>query len=143
MVFAERLKMMRAEKGVTQVQLAKDLGFSKGAVAMWETGKREPNFKTLRALSDYFDCCIDFILGKTEDKSSLNMIETGTEQPCKWETAEHFHEMALAYLCLDEYGKNTAEGVICTEANRCREQKSLFPKNDFLLQIKTRRGYKE
>ena len=48
-MFADRLKTLRAEKGITQVQLAEILGVTKGTVAMWETGKREPNFETLEA----------------------------------------------------------------------------------------------
>ena len=50
-MFAQRLKELRKEKHMTQVQLAELLGVSKGTVAMWEIGKREANFETLNALS--------------------------------------------------------------------------------------------
>ena len=43
-MFAERLKEIRNGAGMTQVQLAEALGVSKGTVAMWEIGKREPNY---------------------------------------------------------------------------------------------------
>ena len=58
-MFANRLKEIRKEKNMTQVQLAEALGVSKGTVAMWEIGKRQPNFETLNALSDIFDKRID------------------------------------------------------------------------------------
>lgn len=61
--FSAQLKMLRSQKGVTQVQLAKALGISKGTIAMWETGKRETNFDMLIALSRYFGTTIDVILG--------------------------------------------------------------------------------
>lgn len=62
-MFANRLKEIRKEKNMTQVQLAEVLGVSKGTVAMWEIGKRQSNFETLNALSDIFDKKIDYILG--------------------------------------------------------------------------------
>ena len=62
--FAECLKELRVGKGVTQVKLADDIGVSKGTVAMWETGKREPDFDTLITLSHYFGATTDDILGR-------------------------------------------------------------------------------
>ena len=38
-MFPERLKDLRKEKGMTQIELATALGVSSGTVAMWETGK--------------------------------------------------------------------------------------------------------
>ena len=49
-MFAERLKQLRKEKGMTQIGLAEELGVSKGTVAMWETGRRRPQFETLADL---------------------------------------------------------------------------------------------
>lgn len=136
MKFADRLKAMRADKGITQVQLAAELGVSKGTVAMWETGKREPSFDTVCTLSDFFDRRIDYILGQTEDKSSPKMTKEDLELLGKWEVEEHFHEMTLAYLRLDGYGKNAVEGVIRAEIQRCREQGSLFPESDYAVNVK-------
>jgi len=139
MGFADRLKEMRADKGVTQVQLAEALGVSKGTVAMWEIGKREPNFETLCALSDYFDRRVDYILGKTDDKSSPKLTEEEIEQLGIWETEEHFHKVLMGYLRLDSHGKNAAESVIRAETQRCREQESLFPASDFSLSVRIKK----
>ena len=46
MVFSERIKELRKEKEITQVELAEAIGLSKGTIAMWEVGKREANFDT-------------------------------------------------------------------------------------------------
>ena len=40
-----RIKQLRKENRLTQVELADKLGVSVSTVAMWETGKRTPNFK--------------------------------------------------------------------------------------------------
>ena len=83
-MFADRLKEIRTEKGITQVQLAETMGISKGTVAMWETGKREPNFETLNQLSEIFDKRIDYILGYSNDASSPKMSEEDVDQLGVW-----------------------------------------------------------
>lgn len=63
MKFCERLKELRAEKGVSQMTLAKALGLSQSAVAKWELGKTEPTASALVALSEYFGESVDYLLG--------------------------------------------------------------------------------
>ena len=41
--FGERLKGLRQEKEIGQIELAKNLGVSKGVISLWENGLREPN----------------------------------------------------------------------------------------------------
>jgi transcriptional regulator with XRE-family HTH domain len=134
--FADRLKVMRNDKGITQVQLATDLGLSKGTVAMWETGKREPNFDMVCILSDYFDRRIDYILGHSEDISSPKMTEDDYEELGRYEVENSFYKTIMAYLQLDGHGKYAVESIISAEMHRCKEQDSLFPESDYLLRLK-------
>ena len=69
MSFSERIKELRKEKGITQIELADAMGLSKGTVAMWEVGKREANFDTLDKLSVYFQVSVDYLLGRSNDRS--------------------------------------------------------------------------
>ena len=62
-IFKENLKMLRQEKGVGQVELAKALGVSKGIIILWENGLREPNMSSLICLAKYFEVSIDYIVG--------------------------------------------------------------------------------
>ncbi len=135
-MFAQRLKELRKEKHMTQVQLAELLGVSKGTVAMWEIGKREANFETLNALSTIFDRRIDYILGYSNDASSVELSESDIEQLGIWEAEESFYETIMAYLRLDEYGKHAVESVIKAEAARCREHDSLFPEENFKVTLR-------
>lgn len=50
-MFPERLKDLRKEKGMTQIELATALGVSSGTIAMWETGKRKPSFEMFEKLT--------------------------------------------------------------------------------------------
>lgn len=61
--FEERLKELRADKGVGQIELAKAIGVSNGIISLWENGLREPKLSNLIALSKYFQVSLDFIAG--------------------------------------------------------------------------------
>lgn len=135
-MFADRLKELRKENSMTQVQLAEALGVSKGTVAMWEIGKREPNFETINQLSDIFDCRIDYILGYSDDKSSPRMKEEDRDQLGRWEVEDQFREIIMAYLALDEYGKTAVESLIKAEKLRCHEQQSICNTDGIVLSIR-------
>ena len=135
-MFAERLKELRKDKNMTQVQLAEALGVSKGTVAMWEIGKREPNFETLNRLSDIFDKRIDYILGNSNDASSPRFTEEDIEQLGRWEVEDQFREIIMAYFSLDEYGKTAVESLIKAEKLRCHEQQSICNTEDIVLSIR-------
>lgn len=49
-----KLKVLRAEKNLTQAQLAKVLGTSQVNVSAWETGKATPRPSMMQRISDYF-----------------------------------------------------------------------------------------
>ena len=139
-MFADRLKELRKEKNMTQVQLAEVLGVSKGTIAMWEIGKREPNFETLNRLSDIFDKRIDYILGYSNDASSPQVTEEDIDQLGRWEVEDQFREVIMAYLSLDEYGKTAVESLIKAEKLRCHEQQSICNTEDIVLSIRINKG---
>ncbi len=61
--FTERLKELRQEKGLSQIQLAKETGISKSAIGFWETGERVPNAQAVVVLAKYFGVTSDYLLG--------------------------------------------------------------------------------
>lgn len=63
MKFKERLKELRQENGLSQMQLAIILGISQSAIAKWELGKTEPTASAIIAIAKYFDESTDYILG--------------------------------------------------------------------------------
>jgi len=57
------LKQLRAQRGLTQEQLAERVLVTRQAVSRWETGETQPNTDTLRLLSREFDVSINTLLG--------------------------------------------------------------------------------
>ena len=62
-IFAEKLKELRIEKGVGQIELSKAIDVSKGIISLWENGLREPKLSNLIALAKFFDVSIDYLVG--------------------------------------------------------------------------------
>lgn len=62
-----RLKQLRKKRGISQLQLAIELGMSQNTVSRYETGEREADYKTLILLADYFNVSIDYLLERTEN----------------------------------------------------------------------------
>ena len=61
--FAKRLKELRTEKNLSQMQLAKLTGLSAGAIGFWETEQRIPNALAIITLANYFNVTTDYLLG--------------------------------------------------------------------------------
>ena len=139
-MLAQRLKQLRAENQMTQVQLAEKLGVSKGTVAMWETDKRSPSFEMLAEMTNLFDRRMDYILGYSDDASSPKPTDEEMNQMELWAAEDCFHETIMAYLRLDEYGKNAVEALIANELQRCRDQETTFPEENFRLSIQVLKG---
>lgn len=72
-LFALRLKELREKRGLSQKAFALKLGISQSTVGMWESKKREPNFKTTEKIATFFNVTTDYLLGRT-DKPSLSDI---------------------------------------------------------------------
>lgn len=80
------LKSLRMEFGLSQKELADALSTTQRNVCNWETGKYEPDFKTLIKIAKFFDVSTDYLLGmeyseETEkfsplDKELLTRIKT-------------------------------------------------------------------
>lgn len=81
MTFAEKLKSIRKQAGMSQEQLAEKLGVSRQAVTKWETDAGIPDIENIVAISALFDISIDdLISNKRETKKPTEyLFESVTE----------------------------------------------------------------
>ncbi len=63
-IFAERLKELREEKGISLKALGNAIGVSDIAISRWENLKRVPNIEVLALLADFFNVTTDYLLGR-------------------------------------------------------------------------------
>ena len=73
---ALRLKQLRLEAGWTQKELAERLRIGRPTVAGYEVGKREPDSQMLGKMADLFGVSIDYLLGRTEVRGSIQTAAT-------------------------------------------------------------------
>lgn len=80
MGFGERLRTLRKGQGLTQKQLADQLGVVKSVVSYYESGERYPSYDVLIKTASIFHTSTDWLLGvehrQTVDVSGLSDEET-------------------------------------------------------------------
>lgn len=62
--FNERLRYLLNYFSVSQEKLKKDLSISSSVIYKWVSGKSLPSVESLVKLAEYFDCSIDFLIGR-------------------------------------------------------------------------------
>lgn len=65
--FKDMLKFYRKRAGLSQRELAKELGLAYSTISMYEVGKREPNFETEELIADYFNVDLNNLRGKDNE----------------------------------------------------------------------------
>ncbi len=66
--FSERLRSLRTAKGLTQSELANELGISRNSVFFYESGQRTPDIWVLKKIVEYFGVTGDFMIGTVNNK---------------------------------------------------------------------------
>ena len=69
-VFAQRLRTLRQERNKKRQEVADDLGISRASLEYYEKGKRKPDIEILAKLADYYDVSADYLLGRTNAKTT-------------------------------------------------------------------------
>lgn len=81
MDFGRKLKTLRKQAGLTQKQLATQLGITKSVVSFYELQTRSPSPDVLAKLSMIFHVSVDYLLGldnrETIDVSGLSEADVG------------------------------------------------------------------
>lgn len=84
MDIAHNLKNLRLERGLTQIELSKNLNINRATYAHYETGRREPDIETLKLLADYFNVSVDYLLGNSDYKiAPSSKVDTPVEKISK------------------------------------------------------------
>ncbi|MDE7380233.1 MAG: helix-turn-helix domain-containing protein [Clostridia bacterium] len=65
-IFAIKLKELRAEKQLSQKQLAQLVGTTDDSIYSWENGRSQPSIEMLRALCKSLNVSSDYLLGLTD-----------------------------------------------------------------------------
>lgn len=76
-ILQDRLIELRTERGITQKELAIEIGVSASAIGFWENGINEPKATYLSQIARFFDVTTDYLLGVEDEfgaKQTSNAI---------------------------------------------------------------------
>ena len=69
-----RIKQLREENSITQIQLAQKLNKTQQTISLYENGTNEPDLDSYFVLSKLFNCSIEYISGKSDVRKSIENI---------------------------------------------------------------------
>ncbi len=77
MAFSENFRFLLDNSDISQIELAKMLGFTPQAVSKWYKGKNEPDTKTIVKIANIFNVSTDYLLGNKKEITSRDeeMVE--------------------------------------------------------------------
>lgn len=74
-VLGNRIKKERENLGLSREDLAKKLGVSYSAIAMYEQGNREPNNEITLKMCEIFGCTMDYLMGQSEFRTHKDNLD--------------------------------------------------------------------
>lgn len=93
-MLGKRLAELRNKKGISQYELADRLGFSRGKLANYEQGSRQPDYETLKLFANYFEVTTDYLLDNSDiAESTKNVTVAGQEINLSIEELQLFNEL--------------------------------------------------
>ncbi len=123
-MFHDRLKSMREKAGYTQQELADILKISRGSISMYELGKREPDYATLRAIAQVLHTSRSELLGDDAPVAVAAVPEAQSDLQKK-------------YNALDDHGRELVDLILGAEYKRCMK----LGKQAEIVPIQTIRHY--
>lgn len=95
-----RLRELREERKLLQIDLANILGVSRTTYTQYETGKSEPSFETVSMLADYFNVSVDYLLGRTDTKNTdkiANSLIDDEDLSIFWDDLKEREDLQLLF----------------------------------------------
>lgn len=75
MSFGKKLRSLRQEKKLSQVELSKKLNVTSQALSQYELGKRIPDAEMIIRIADFFDVSVDYLLDRTNERITVDNIK--------------------------------------------------------------------
>ena len=74
-IFAQRLKKLRTDRGLSTRALGEEVGTSNATISRYETGKRDPDLILVHKIAKYFNVTIEYLCGEDIDVDKKKLIE--------------------------------------------------------------------
>ncbi len=78
-MLGNRLKRLRLEKKLTQLQVANQVNISEARYNLYENNRRQPDYNLLKDLAKVLDTTTDYLLGNDNTTKTINTIIPDSE----------------------------------------------------------------
>lgn len=104
-VFAIRLKQLRKESGMTQLDLAQKLKVTRSGIANWENGGRLPGSAMVLKIATIFHVPVDYLYGMSNHRYNVKTTDYFELDLTKLNSAgiDMLHEYYMLLLGSDKY----------------------------------------
>ena len=100
------LLLLRKERNLTQLDIAKAINTTQSNIGRWEKGINEPASSYLIALADFFNCSIDYLVGREDDLG--NIVSTAPSTAPQ----DIFGDEATLLSCFRKLGTYEKEAIL-------------------------------
>lgn len=119
MKIADRIQRLRKMKGLSQEQLADQMGVSRQAVSKWESEQSIPDLDKIISMSEYFEVSTDYIL-------------KGVETPAQQRESKSFDVGQTLYIASTAF---LAIGLFCAFGSWYAEQSAESIWGSMIIQV--------
>ncbi len=138
-VLGNRIKKERENLNLSREDLAKKLGVSYSAIAMYEQGNREPNSEIILKMCEIFGCTMDYLMGKVDFRNNID-IDIPKMLSLYKDSMKQNNIPEINYEILNDDEKNLLFNMINDFGNKINGKKS--KKNYYMEQLKTKKHKK-
>ena len=112
-IFSERLRVLMAEKRISQKELAEEIGTSSSIISMYVSGTRMPSLNKLSEIASFLGCRVQYLLGFEDRRCEEKICEEASENVTE---EEHMHKELICQLkCAAQTIIDNAESIIGRE----------------------------
>jgi transcriptional regulator with XRE-family HTH domain len=115
-MFKDIFPEIRKEKGLYQKDIARIFNLHHSSISAWEVGKSEPDLTTLSKLADFFNCSIDYLVGRENDFGNVQIENDFTTKE---------REIINFYRMCDDEGKGIIYGYSKAVAQKLKSKSYL------------------
>lgn len=122
-ILGNRIKNLREERSITQLQLAKTLNIGNTTLSQYESGKRVPSDSIKKAIAEYFDVSLDYLMGLTNVRKTSDIeINIPKEYTDKYKVSsrdkkqylDHIKKENEAFFMNDEFDEDDKKEILDT-----------------------------
>lgn len=73
-MLGNRLKKLRLEKKLTQLQIAQKVNISEARYNLYENNKRQPDYELLKSLAEVLETTTDYLLGNDNTTKTISSV---------------------------------------------------------------------